>query len=195
MQPTFRPSVALAYERRPEVKQARVGTELARRGVTLARATGGPTLGLGFNYNYNLDTSAFNSRSGQWNAVAAVSLPVFEGGLTRARVTQARADVGAAQVAEEQAREGVALEVQQAILSIREASERLSAAGTNVRQAQEALRLAKVRYREGVATPLEVTDAQAVLTQAESNEVNARYDYLLATARYERAVGPAAGTE
>ncbi|MDH7571391.1 MAG: TolC family protein, partial [Armatimonadota bacterium] len=42
---------------------------------------------------------------------------------------------------------------------------------------------------EGISTALEVTDAQAVLTQAEVNVVNARYDYLLARARYERAIG------
>ncbi len=187
--PEYAPSLEAAYAQRAEVKQARVNVEMSQRGVSLAKATGRPTLGLNWQGNVTADGGAFSPRAFQWNASAVISYPILEGGLTKARVTQARADVEAAEVTEQQVREGVALEVKQAILSMEESAERMEAAAKNVEQAQEALRLAKVRYREGVSTPLEVTDAQAVLTQAETNLVNARYDYLLARARYQRAVG------
>lgn len=187
--PEYRSSVVTAYEKRAEVQQAQVGIELARRGISLARAGGRPSLAFSVNTSATADGGAFQPKAFQWNAIAALSYPLLEGGLTRARVRQAEAEVEAAQVAEQQVREGVALEVQQAILSMNEAAERMQAAGKNVEQAREALRLAKVRYQEGVSTALEVTDAQTTLTQAESNLVNARYDYLQARARYLRAIG------
>jgi len=58
-----------------------------------------------------------------------------------------------------------------------------------VTQAQEALRLANVRYRAGVGTQLDVYNAQTALVQAESNQVNATYDYLGALANLTRALG------
>lgn len=187
--PDYQQSVTLAYERRAEVKQARVNVEAAQRGVSLARSSGRPSLGLSWLGNLTLDGGAFSPRSFQWNATAVLSMPILEGGLTKARVQQARADVEAAQVLEQQTRDGVALETKQAILSMENAAERMAAAAKTVEQAKEALRLAKVRYQEGVSIALEVTDAQAALTQAETDLVNARYDYLVARARYQRAVG------
>lgn len=187
--PQFSESVALAYENRPEVQQAMVAIEVAQRGVSLARTGNRPTLALSWNANATADGGAFQSRAFQWNAVAAVSMPIFEGGLTRARVRQAQGEVETAIVTEDQVRQAVALDVQQAILSMSDAVERMQSAAKNVDQAREALRLAKLRYQEGISTTLEVTDAQAALTQAENNLVNARYDYLQARARYLRAIG------
>ncbi|HHX40408.1 MAG TPA: TolC family protein [Armatimonadetes bacterium] len=202
--PQYAESVAVAYENRAEVQQAQVAIEAARRGVSLARAGGRPSLALSLNTNATADGGAFQTRAVQWNAVAALSLPILEGGLTRARVRQAQGQVESAVVTEDQVRQAVALDVQQAILSMSDAVERMQAAAKNVDQAREALRLAKLRYQEGISTTLEVTDAQAALTQAESNLVNARYDYLQARARYLRAIGapatqgealPAPGTD
>jgi OMF family outer membrane factor len=79
--------------------------------------------------------------------------------------------------------------VQQSIIAVRDANERAQVAAGTVTQAREALRLANVRFRAGVGTQLEITDAQTALTQAETNEVNARYDYLGALARLSRATG------
>lgn len=189
IRPDYQESLALAYERRVEVQQADENVDLAQAGVSLAQAGARPTLGVGANINWNGDTTAFNPRAVQWNASAVISYPLLDGGLARSRVDEARANVAGARVTQEEVREGVALEVQQAILSLREAAERMEAADRNVTQAAEALRLAKLQYREGLTTAIEVTDAQALLTQAESNQVNARYDYLVAQARFERATG------
>src|SRR5271157_540222 len=56
-------------------------------------------------------------------------------------------------------------------------------------QARENYRLVQVRLREGAATPTEIADAQASLTRAQQNFLNARYNYLIAMARLEYAMG------
>ena len=53
----------------------------------------------------------------------------------------------------------------------------------------EALRIAQVRYRAGVSTSVEVTDAQVALTLAQTNQVNAEYNYLDAQTALARAIG------
>ena len=58
-----------------------------------------------------------------------------------------------------------------------------------VEQASENYRLVQLRLREGAATPTEIADAQASLTRAQQNYLNARYSYLIAMDRLEYAMG------
>jgi outer membrane protein TolC len=58
-----------------------------------------------------------------------------------------------------------------------------------VDQASENYRLVKLRLREGAATPTEIADAQASLTRAQQNYLNARYNYLIAMDRLQYAMG------
>jgi outer membrane protein TolC len=58
-----------------------------------------------------------------------------------------------------------------------------------VEQATENYRLVRLRLREGAATPTEIADAQASLTRAQQNYLNARYNYLIAMDRLEYAMG------
>jgi outer membrane protein len=58
-----------------------------------------------------------------------------------------------------------------------------------VDQASENYRLVKIRLLEGTATPTEIADAQASLTRAQQNYLNARYSYLIAMDRLNYAMG------
>ncbi len=61
--------------------------------------------------------------------------------------------------------------------------------GANVTAAAEALRVQQERYRLGAATLLDLLTAEANLTQAQVNQVQARYGYLTARAQVEALVG------
>lgn len=178
-----------ALRQRPESLQADTNILKARKNVRLARRTLEPYV------NANL-IGSLNATSGvrlEDRAAATLGLtltvPLSDGGATRAAVDVARADERSALVQKDQFVRGIKTEVQQAVIAVRDASERTTVAGQTVIQAREALRLANVRFREGVGTLLEINDAQTALTQAETNEVNARYDYLSALARLSRATG------
>jgi outer membrane protein len=58
-----------------------------------------------------------------------------------------------------------------------------------VAEAAEAFRLATLRFSRGLATQLEVSDAQLALTTAQTTEARARYDLYLAAAALVRAAG------
>ena len=102
---------------------------------------------------------------------------------------QARAAVLRAEAQRDQLRRQVELEVAQAKAEVAAARALLVARRETVRQAERAHYLAGVRYTNGMATQLEVSDARVASQQAAVNEVQATRDYLVALARLERALG------
>jgi outer membrane protein TolC len=69
------------------------------------------------------------------------------------------------------------------------ARERIDLARPAVVQAAEDLRLVRVRYGNGNATPTDVVDAEAALTRSQQRLYSATYSYLAALARLAYAVG------
>jgi outer membrane protein len=126
-----------------------------------------------------------------WNAAFTVSWPLFEGLRTRGQVQQARAELDRAELQLAQAREQVTLDVQRARAELARARALLEARRQTVTQAGQAHHLATVRYANGIATPLEVSDSRLAMQQAELNEAQATRDYLLSIANMEKALGRA----
>ncbi len=182
-------SVKEAYTRRPEVRQADLAIELARRNVRFRRADLFPSLAVSAQTTYNPDTSTFMPEKVSWLALVGLTIPVWDGGVTKARVDQANADVDIAIDNLTTTRLTVGFDVQSAALTLQEGIERVSTTAENVALAEEALRLASVRYNGGISTLVEVTDAESALTQARVDYVNARFDYVLGLAGLQRATG------
>jgi outer membrane protein TolC len=180
---------------RPEILEADATIAANKKGIALARRSQLPTLGVNVSGLYNPNASGFAPRTTTAQAVISLSLPIFDGGVTRARVQEARADVATAETNRRQAVDLVALEVRTAYLLLVQSRDRVAVANQALAQAQEAFRLARVRYNAGISAQagisplLEVSDAQAALTQAENNRVNALYDYNNSRARLDKAAG------
>jgi len=181
--------IEIACESRPEVLQAKSAIELGDKMAEVARLSGKPTVAFRWVYNRNFDTSLFNPRESSWTAFLLTSISVFDGGENKAKVDQATADANNARFTYQNVRDMATLDARQSYLSLKESEERIRAAEKGLEQAREGMRLAQVRYRGGVSTQIEVLDAQTALTQAETNYVNALYDYQIALAKLERAVG------
>ncbi len=191
----FNDSVAEAYQTRPEALEADANIRAAEKGVHLAERSALPSLGAGVTFNYQPDQGGFAPRTTSWAAVATLNVPIFDQGLARARVQEARADVNTARINKQVTLDTVALDVRQAYLALLEARDRLNVTTAALTQAQEQYRLAQVRFRAGVTqTPgtspiVEVSTAQNALTQAQNNQVNAQYDLQQARAALDRAIG------
>jgi outer membrane protein TolC len=81
------------------------------------------------------------------------------------------------------------LAVDRAHLAIAGAREKLAALKVARASAQETFQLGQTRYREGVGSIIEISDAQTLLAQAEADVVRQTSTYHLAIAELERAVG------
>jgi outer membrane protein TolC len=90
---------------------------------------------------------------------------------------------------EEQQRQQVALEVEQSYLKVIETRERIKATEAAARAAKENLDLAKGRYQVGVGSIIEITDAETLYTDAQTNYIRSLYDYKIAEAQLTRAMG------
>lgn len=124
-----------------------------------------------------------------WNATLTLSMPIFDGFRTRGQVAQARAELAQAELALQQSREVVAVEVEQARYELERARALVAARRQTVTQASRAHYLASVRFGNGIATALEVSDARLAMQQSQVNEAAATRDYLLSIAAVERAFG------
>ena len=118
-----------------------------------------------------------------------VSVPVFDGFRVRSNVDLARAQARLAEIQLHQQREAVSIDVARSRAELRRARAVFAARQQNSAEADEAFRLATLRFARGLSTQLEVSDAQLALLTAQGTEARATYDLILASADLARALG------
>lgn len=178
-----------ALDSRSEILASATEVKAAEKGIKLARSSTDPRFSVGIAGNYYPTTSFQYVRQSTAAITLGVSIPIYEGGLARERVNEARALVDAAKSRGDRVRRDIALQVQNAALDVETARKRLDAANVAVGAASAARDLAQRRYEAQVGVYLEVTDSLAALTQAQAAQVDATYDLLTAQARLTRAIG------
>ncbi|HUK22254.1 MAG TPA: TolC family protein [Gemmatimonadales bacterium] len=161
--------------------------------LKVARSDYWPTLSLTTTYTqqaFPLGVSPFGAQYHEgWNGEVRITIPIFNGFRTGGQVDQARANLERAQAQRDGLKQQINLEVARAWGELERARSLLAARQQTVRQAQRAQYLAGVRYTNGMATQLDVSDARVSAAQAEVNQVQATRDYLVALAELERALG------
>ena len=185
---TFEQALAAAFLQRPDLRQQEAIVQSQDAAVRQARRQAGLTLRGDYVLTYQAtnDTGARGTNS---QLLVTGSYPLFDAGSARGavRVAQAQRDIAANQL--EQVRQQIRLDVEQAY-NTRAVNQQ--AAGL----AQAAVTAAQVNYdaavaarQEGIGTVLDITTAQATLTQAESQYVTAVYNFYIADAQLQRALG------
>jgi outer membrane protein TolC len=119
----------------------------------------------------------------------SIGVPIFDGLRAKGAIDLASAQARLADLQLAQTRERVESETAAARAELDRAEALFAARGQNAAEAAEAYRLASLRQSRGLATQLEVSDAQLALTLARTNEARAVYDLYLAAAGYARAIG------
>ncbi len=118
-----------------------------------------------------------------------VNMPVFDGFRVKSNLDLARAQARLADLELRQERERVSVDVARSRAELRRSNAVFAARQQNSQEADEAFRLATLRFSRGLSTQLEVSDAQLALLTAESTEARATYDLFLAAADLARALG------
>jgi outer membrane protein len=178
-----------AFQNRSELKLIQEQKGMGRKALALAKAGNKPSLFGSANYEYKRPYYNEDEWKTDWNFTLALSLPIFDGFLTRAKVRGAKSDLKQLDITEKQIQDGIRLDISQAISDLNLARENIISQQENVKQAKESLRIANVQYQKGMLTNLELMDTEFALTVAETNHLQALSDYLIAKARYEKAIG------
>ncbi|MFI5294596.1 MAG: TolC family protein [Thermodesulfovibrionales bacterium] len=184
---TLPQAIETAYKNRPDLQSTVAKRVSAERAVDLAKTGYYPVLTGNAAYNRS-DANFFPSGEG-WNAGVALTFPIFSGFLTKNQVEEAKANLGVARANEETLKQGIYLDVQQAYLNLIVAEESISNTELTVKQATENMEIANGRYSAGVGNPIEVADAEILLVNARTAYNQALYDYKVARASLEKAMG------
>lgn len=132
-----------------------------------------------------------NAESGitGWQATIVAEYSLLDGGVNKAKIEQAEINLAQVEQSEKQVRQLIEFEVRSAYLKMKEAEKLIEVVEEGIKNSQESFRIAQVKYNEGIATNTEVIDAQSTLIEAETNYLNALYNYNINRAALIKAMG------
>jgi outer membrane protein TolC len=179
--------VVEAQRERADLRAASAATDAARRALRAARSERLPTLGL-----FGDDGATSTSYSRLLNTYtygAQLTLPVFEGFRTSARVQQQIAALHEAEARQRDLGAQVVADVRGALLDVAASREQAAAAQERLALGEQELAQARERFRAGVAGNADVIIAQLNLNAARSQYVDALASLQLARVALARAIG------
>ena len=115
--------------------------------------------------------------------------PIFDGFATQAKIRQAELDLKETQLLKEKAIKDIALELKNAYLELNNAISKLKAKDAEISFYEDNLRTFYDKYKNGIASELDLEDAKLSFEISQFNRKEAIYDYLMARAKLERAIG------
>jgi len=184
--------VAQAFQQRPELAGLRLERESAYRFERAERDLSLPTvslIGVGGFIPYIHQLTAVPTPPEYESATVNVEIPIFNGGLFSARREAARFRAQAADQRVRDLEESVARDVRVAWSDSTTAYHQLDVTAELLREATMALDLAQGRYNLGLSSIIELSQAQLNLTQAEVENLGAKYDYQKSYAVLQYATG------
>lgn len=184
-------------EMRSDIRQLSLTEELRSTEMRAEQATYLPEITLFGNYIISAQDNGSPSFFGRGDGQRAdskaigvrVSLPIFQGFSRDSRIDQKRAALRQAQANTSQGLDVAESQVRTIIEGVEEAYLRATGQGLAVGQAQRGFEIASAQYVEGLGSQLELTDSEVALRQSEFNYAQAVYDYLIARAQLDEAIG------
>jgi len=185
-----------ALSRRLEIKNLERAKQMAEIGHTLAATSNLPNVALTGAWTY-YDTAdkdfppEGSNLKHSWQIGLGFSWPFWDNLAAIPKSWGASSQVREAELGKQALEDGIRLDVESSYLSLTTAKQTLDAQSQTTALAKESYRLAENQYANGMATNLDVMDAQIALNQAEINYLQAQYDYRVAGEKLHQAIGDA----
>lgn len=179
-----------AYEARPDLKSYEIQTSMANRQVRYSRGAFWPNIGLFAVYN-RADQDPPGATLNRENVFGGVSLtfPLFEGGLRLAEYREAKARERQARLAYEDMKKNIDVEVQADCLDLATLKGSLKFLEDQLVFAKDNYNAVLKQFENGLATSLDVMDANTLLLSAEKNVAEALYNYQIASLKVRKSSG------
>ena len=161
--------------------------------IRIAAAAMKPSVSLTAQYLIQTQTNKFDYFNAFYPSTpfvgAQFSVPIFNGNSNKAKVKKAQIEKDQSVIRSQQAYEELRSAVKQAVANVRETAARIQTSDNVKKTARLSYEITQYRYAKAVASRLELTDAELAYTQAQSNYLEAVYDYLSANIEVERTMG------
>jgi outer membrane protein len=179
--------LSVAQDRRFDLKELDAQEAMAKQEIEKARAAFLPSLDLVG--NYQIHTEDFNGSGDNYTVGAVISMNIFSGLETSAKVSETQAALRQTQALRRQMQSQVALEVRQSYAQAVSAFQRISVARQTVLQAEESLRIVTNRYATGLFSIVDLLTAETMLQQARTTLAQAYHDYSVGKTNLRLAAG------
>ena len=176
------------FSHRAELAAARQRERAAEEQARAAKAGYLPRLSAFGSLDYDHGWK-FDHNGQSYTAGGLLQWDVWDGKLTRAKTREAQANLESAREEQRKVRLALDLEVEQARLELKSATERLAVSQTAVSQASESASLTRARFEQGAALSTQLIDAETALVGARVRRAEAEADQRIALAALRKAVG------
>ncbi len=179
--------IAYANDHRPEIQSLKKGIEAAKADLDRVRGQYMPSAGANIQWQ-NVDNGGYTQPDG-WTFSVAGQWDIYAGGKRKHEKVEAKARLDSLDGQLRDLEALVELDITRSIIQIRDAMARIASEKGNTKLAEEGLRLAELRFQEGVGKQSETLDAELALTTAKRGLVQGLRDMAVANATLERAIG------
>ncbi|SHI73048.1 TolC family protein [Fibrobacter sp. UWP2] len=180
----------IAKEKHPGLRQLRTERKRSQAAIGAARADYFPTIALfGYKELYTKDLTILEP---EWAIGAKAQWDLFKGGETRSKVSNAKALDRSLSSMEEQTLDNIDLLVEKRWRELEHAKGRLASLVKTRELADEALRSQTRAYEAGLATGLDVVDAELALSRLQVADLKAHFDAVIAWLGLLEAAGEVA---
>lgn len=154
-----------------------------------------PTLSAFGSYSYQAQRARadmFDSKknwSKYYSIGLQISIPIFNGGQTVARMQQASLAIDKMKETIRKTEQGISLEISNALIKYNNAYENIQTQNLNVELARKVYSSTQLEFREGIASALTLIDSETKLREAQTNYINSLLDLYIARLDVEKAKG------
>ncbi len=185
-------AVHQALATRSDIREQELRLELARLDLRSVRRENNLQGNLSMYYGYDGKEESYSDTLDKWNPneglTLSFSLPIFDSGRNKSRVTQQRLSLESLELGLTDLRRRVELEVRDAVRTVEEANTRLDILASTMRVAERTYEINLQRFEVGTLTSQELFQEEVRLNETRLEHLNAIIDLNLAWARYQRVV-------
>jgi outer membrane protein len=164
---------AEAEQANPDLRDLDARVRAKEENVSAVRAEYMPSFYVSGGYEYA--ENQYMVHQDNWAFIAGVNINLSSGGATSSRVSMTKGELLSLRISREKLLDAVRLDTQAAWLDLQSSTQKVEVATAAVSQAEENLRLQRLRYKEGVGTSTDVLDAVTLMTTAETNAWKANF--------------------
>ena len=186
--------LAEAEKNRLEITVANLQIQIAEKELGLARKDFYPTVSVEGNYfkrstQWTLEAQEDILDPDGWSIIGVATWDFWQWGRSSFGEREKRSQLSQAKISREQALFQIRLEVERSYLKARESERNIVTIETAIEQAKENMRITEERYKEQAATSTDILIAQNLLFRTQTNFFNALYDFKIARAFLQKAIG------
>ncbi len=119
----------------------------------------------------------------------SVNIPIYDGGEKSAKIQKVKLNMEKVNLQKAEFERGMLLQVRNAEVAYRNAKRNLNNRKKSLAMTESIYDRTKIKFREGVGSSVEVTQAESILYQAQSDHINALYELLQAKVDLDIAMG------